>query len=93
MRVPTFTLLLAGGALALGACSATTAPVDMARAEANPCPPRSELVPTGRNTGDARQDFKCRSRHYNPVRDTNARNAASYRNQAIDRALSGRSPR
>lgn len=80
MRVPTLTLLLAGGALALGACSTTTGPVDMARAEANPCPPRSELVPTGRNTGDARRDFRCRSTHFRPFRDTNAGNAASYRN-------------
>lgn len=94
MRVPTLTLLLAGGALALGACSATTGPVDMAQAEANPCPRGSELVPTGHNTGDARQDYECRSHRaaFSPFRDTNARNAASYRNVAIDRALSGRSP-
>jgi len=92
MRVPTLTLLLVGGALALGACSATTGPVDMARAEVDPCPPRTNLVPTGRNTGDASKDYECRGIHAGLHRDTNARNAASRRNAAIDRALSGRNP-
>jgi hypothetical protein len=95
MRIPTVTILLAGGMLALGACSTSITPADMAMAEAeaaHPCPGRSELVPTGRTTGDPRQDYRCRSVH-TMSRERAARNASGGRNQAIDRALSGRSGR
>ena len=62
MRFPMVPILLAGGALALGACSATVEPVNLTLAErADQCHADSELVPTGSQTGDPRKDFRCRS--------------------------------
>lgn len=93
MRVPTLTLVLAGGLLVLGACAPTTAPVEIALDGSVKCGIGGEPRPTGRNTGDLRRDYECRGVHANPYRDTNASNAGTGRNAAINRALSGRSPR
>ncbi|MGZ9098793.1 MAG: hypothetical protein ACXW3O_03735 [Brevundimonas sp.] len=62
MRVSIVSTLLAGALLALGAC-ASTGPGAMTLAErAGQC--RSgEVIPTGRQTGDARADYDCRASH------------------------------
>ena len=60
MRVSIVSMLLAGGLLALGAC-ATTEPRPMTLAERTEQCRGSGVVPTGRQTGDARSDYKCRS--------------------------------
>lgn len=62
MRVSIVSICLAGGLLALGACSSTVEPVNITLAErADQCHADSELVPTGSQTGDPRKDFRCRS--------------------------------
>ena len=62
MPVSMVSILLAGGSLALGACSATVEPVDLTLAErAEQCSADSELVRTGSQTGDARRDYRCMS--------------------------------
>ena len=93
MRVPTLTLVLAGGLMVLGACAPTTAPVELALDGSVKCGNGGEPRPTGRNTGDLRRDYECRGVHANAYRDTNAANASSGRNRAITRALNGQSPR
>lgn len=62
MRVSIVSIALAGGILTLGAC----APVDsgpMTLAERTEHCERlgTSLAPTGRETGDARQDYRCRN--------------------------------
>jgi hypothetical protein len=62
MRVSIVPILLAGGLLALGACSASVEPVNLTLAErAEQCSADSELVPTGSQTGDPRRDYRCMS--------------------------------
>jgi len=62
MRVSMVSILLTGGTLALGACSTTVEPVNLTMAErAGQCSADSELVRTGSQTGDPRQDYRCRS--------------------------------
>lgn len=62
MRVSMVSIVLAGGALALGACSASVEPVDLTLAErAEQCAADSELIPTGQQTGDPRRDYRCLS--------------------------------
>lgn len=62
MRVSMVSILLVGGMLALGACSATIEPVNLTMAErAEQCSADSELVPTGSQTGDPRRDYRCMS--------------------------------
>ena len=62
MRVSIVSICLAGGLLALGACSATVEPVSLTLAErADQCHADSVLVETGSQTGDPRQDYRCRS--------------------------------
>ena len=59
MRVSIASVLLAGGLLAPGAC----APVDstpMTLAERTEQCQRTGVAPTGRQTGDARHDYRCR---------------------------------
>ena len=59
MRVSIASTLIAGGLLALGACApVTSTPMTLAE-RAEQCP-RTGLAPTGRNTGDARHDYRCR---------------------------------
>ena len=66
MRTSTVSIVLAAGTLALGACSSTVEPVNLTMAErADQCHADSELVPTGQQTGDPRQDFRCRSGGHN----------------------------
>ena len=62
MRVSIVSIILASGMLTLGAC----APVDsspMTLAERTEHCERlgTSLAPTGRQTGDARQDYRCRN--------------------------------
>jgi hypothetical protein len=71
MRVSIVSVFLAGGILALGACSTAGEPPTMTLAERTRQCERvigNELVPSGRETGNPRNDYDCRSRH-----------AASYR--------------
>lgn len=62
MRVSIVSILLAGGMLALGAC-ASTGSGDMTLAERIEQCRSGEVVPTGRQTGDARADYDCRTAH------------------------------
>ena len=66
MRASMVPILLAGGALVLGACGATVEPVNLTLAErAAQCAADSELIPTGQQTGDPRQDYRCLSGGHN----------------------------
>lgn len=88
MRASLISVLLAGGMLALGACSASVqgSPMTLAeRTEQCARVVRAELVPTGRQTGDARNDYDCRSPHV--ARPDRVRYASAQRNHAIDRTL------
>ncbi len=95
MRVSTVSILLAGGMLALGACSTSVEPQNLTLAErTEQCQrlPRAEIAPTGRQTGDARQDYECRSVHaggWHDRRDRNVGSAGAARSAATDRALRG----
>lgn len=62
MRVSIVSILLAGGVLALGAC-ATGGSDAMTLAERTEQCRSSAVVPTGRQTGDARADYDCASSH------------------------------
>ena len=60
MRVSIVSIILAGGMLALGACAtADSTPMTLAEL-ADKCQ-RTGVVPTGRQTGDARHDYRCQS--------------------------------
>ena len=59
MRVSIVSIILAGGMLALGAC-ATVDSTPMTLAERSAQCPRTGVAPTGRETGDARHDYRCR---------------------------------
>ena len=60
MRVSIVSIILAGGVLALGACAtADSTPMTLAEL-ADKCQ-RTGVVPTGRQTGDARHDYRCQS--------------------------------
>jgi hypothetical protein len=71
MRV---SILLAGGMLVLGACSTSVEPRTMTLAErTSQCERvRAATVPTGRQTGNARNDYQCRSAHAPGYRPSNA---------------------
>ena len=59
MRV---SIILAGGMLALGACASLDAtPMTLAERTEHCDRLGSSLEPTGRETGDARQDYRCRN--------------------------------
>lgn len=86
MRVLIASMLLAGGLLTLGACSTGDAPGQLTQIQQTECRgPGTELRPTGRHTGDVRQDYRCRSVHAiaerNGVTDRGAQ-----RSIGIDRA-------
>ncbi|RZJ03551.1 MAG: hypothetical protein EON89_11240 [Brevundimonas sp.] len=86
MRVSIASIVLAGGLLALGACSTADKPGAMTRVEQTECQgPGTELRPTGRRTGDPRQDYRCVSvfarAERNGVTDRGAQ-----RSMGIDRA-------
>lgn len=94
MRVPTVSILLVGGVLALGACSTSGEPVNLTRAEraeicrgANP----ARITPTGRQTGDVRRDYDCRGIPAGGWSDRSDRNVGNGRAQsaAINKALGG----
>lgn len=89
MRVSMVSIFLVGGALVLGACSATVEPVNLTMAErAGQCSADSELVPTGSQTGDPRDDYRCRSGGH--TRGTSASavsDGGATRVSAVDRAL------
>lgn len=87
MRVSIVAIILAGGMLALGACaSVDRSPMSLAERTEHCERQRSGIEPTGRETGDARQDYRCRSFHANAPREGRPAYAGS-RNAAIDRAL------
>lgn len=91
MRVSVVSIFLAGGMLALGACATTeTRTMTLAERTAQCELRRAEITPTGRQTGDARQDYECRSAHglgRHDARDRNTGNTSTGRDTAIDRAL------
>lgn len=61
MRISIVSSLLAGGMLALAACSTPSGPLTLAE-RIEQCDGRdAAAVPTGRQTGDARQDYRCES--------------------------------
>jgi hypothetical protein len=61
MRISIVSMVLAGGMLALGACATPTTPLTLAE-RTEQCRGRdAATVPTGRETGDARQDYMCSS--------------------------------
>lgn len=84
MRVSIISILLAGGVLVLGACSTTAEPLTLAERTEQCAGPGDELIPTGRQTGDARQDYRCKR----SVRHADNRSLARTNlNGAIDRSL------
>lgn len=94
MRISIVSILLAGGMLALGACASVEPRVMTLAERTDQCQRlRTEPVPTGRQTGDARHDYSCRSNHglsgVFDRRDRNVTGAASARSAATDRALRG----
>ena len=97
MRVSIVSILLAGGALALGACSTSVESRDITLAEqTSRCNDRAisaEVVPAGRETGSARNDYQCQSVHVAPDRSARTNHARQERARAVDRALSGAYPR
>ncbi len=64
MRVSIVSIVLAGGMLTLGACAPLdTSPMTLAERTEHCERLGSGLEPTGRETGDARQDYRCRNIH------------------------------
>lgn len=64
MRVSILSIVFAGGLLALGACSPLDRPEMTLAERAEQCERTgAQVVPTGRQTGNARNDYDCRSRH------------------------------
>ena len=89
MRVVAMTTALAAGALALAACSTSGEGRDMTMAEMSAqCHGSARLIPTGRETGDVRRDYRCRSVH--APRESNTVGDGSARSTAIDRIQMGR---
>lgn len=86
MRVSIASILLVGGALTLGACATSAEPDRLAAADGTRCGYGSRLAPTGRQTGDARQDYRCVSIHGRADRPRTRDNRDS-RNLAVDRSL------
>ena len=83
MRASIISILLAGGMLVLGACSTTAEPLTLAERTEQCAGLGDELIPTGRQTGDARQDYRCKR----SVRSYADRNLArTSLNSAIDRS-------
>ena len=61
MRSSIASILLAGSMLTLAGCSTPTGPLTLAE-RTEQCRGRDSVtVPTGRQTGDARQDYRCDS--------------------------------
>lgn len=96
MRVPTTSILLTGAIIALGACSTSGETVNLTQAQrAEVCrgAARAEITPTGRQTGEVRHDYECRSVHggvgYLDRRDRNIPNRETGRARAINRAFGG----
>lgn len=62
MRVSIASIFLAGGMLALGACAPLdSSPMTLAERTEHCERLGTTLAPTGRQTGDARQDYRCRN--------------------------------
>ena len=89
MRVSMTSIVLAGAVLALGACSASVETVDLTLAErAEQCSADSELVRTGSQTGDTRQDYRCRSGgHRRETSASSVNDGGANRISPVDRSL------
>jgi hypothetical protein len=88
MRVPIVSVFLAGGMLALGACSTTAQPEVMTMAErAAQCRGSAELTPTGRSTGNPRHDYSCVGRHDQRSARESGAGAGGGLSTAVDRSL------
>lgn len=86
MRVVIASIVLAGGMLALAACSTPDAPGAVTRVAQTECRgPGTELKPTGRHTGDPRQDYRCVSVFARAERN-GVTGAGAQRSMGIDRA-------
>lgn len=59
MRSSIASILLAGSMLALAGCSTPTGPLTLAERTEQCRGRNATTVPTGRETGDARQDYRC----------------------------------
>lgn len=76
MRVSLVSILLAGGTLALGACSTSTEPMTLAE-RTEQCRARDvSMIPTGRETGDARKDYRCATEGFRNRDDVGIRQGA-----------------
>jgi len=85
MRSSMISILLAGGMLFLGACSTTAVPLTLAE-RAEQCAGLGHgLIPTGSQTGDAKQDYKCNRLAGNWAARSHARTSL---NHAISQGLS-----
>ena len=75
MRVMMASIVLAGGLLTLGGCSTSADAPALTLAERTELCRRAgvKTIPTGRETGDARQDYRCGvgHRHINDFGDRN----------------------
>ncbi len=87
MRVSIVSILLAGGALCLGACTTVDSSVMTVAERAEQCRGSAVLTPTGRNTGNPRQDYNCTSPHDSRASRESRADAGGQRNAAIDRSL------
>ena len=64
MRASILPIILAGGVLALGACAPIdSGPMTLAERTEHCERLRAGMAPTGRQTGDARQDYRCQPIH------------------------------
>ena len=64
MRVSIVSIFLAGGTLALGACAPLeSGPMTLAERTEHCQRLGTDIAATGRQTGDARQDYRCRRLH------------------------------
>jgi hypothetical protein len=87
MRASVVSILVAGGTLALGACSPTVGSTNLTMAEqVERCRGiGAVMVSTGRETGDAGQDYRCRGGRGVPRGDTGV--ATGSLSSAVDRSL------
>lgn len=96
LRVSLASLLSAAALLSVAACAEVTDVSHLTIAERNEIcggVPRTEVVATGRKTGELRRDYRCRGIHaggYRDRQDRNVESAAGARNAAIDRMQRGR---
>ncbi len=91
MRASLVSLLSAAALLSVTACAELTDVSHLTAAQRHEIcgyVPRTEVVATGRKTGELSRDYRCRGIHaggYGDRRDRNVVSATAARNTAIDR--------